>query len=99
VRLALAPLAWSPLAGGRLATGEGIEPALLAELDRLAAREGVDRAIVALAFVLALPSDPVAIIGSQRPERIIAAVAALDVHLDRADCYALITASEGVPLP
>ena len=99
VRLALAPLAWSPLAGGRLATGEGIEPALVAELDRLAAREGVDRATIALGFVLALPSDPVAIIGSQRPERITAAVAALEVSLDRADCYALITASEGVPLP
>ena len=99
VRLALAPLAWSPLAGGRLVTGEGIEPALVGELDRLAAREGVDRATVALGFVLALPSDPVAIIGSQRPERITAAVAALEVSLDRADCYALITASEGVPLP
>jgi predicted oxidoreductase len=99
VRLALAPLAWSPLAGGRLATGDGVRPELVSELDRLAGREGVDRSAIALAFVLALPSDPVAILGSQRPERLTAATAALDVHLDRADCYALIVASEGVPLP
>jgi predicted oxidoreductase len=99
VRLALAPLAWSPLAGGRLATGDGVRPELIAELDRLAQREGVDRAGIALAFLLALPSDPIAIVGTQKVERLIATTAALDVHLDRTDCYALIIAAEGVPLP
>jgi aryl-alcohol dehydrogenase-like predicted oxidoreductase len=93
------PLAWSPLAGGRLATGEGLRAELLAELDRLAAREGVDTSAIALAFVLAHPAAPVAIIGTQRPERIAAATAALGVHLDRADVYTLVQASEGVPLP
>ena len=71
---------WSPLAGGRLATGEGVRPELLAVLDALAARESVDRATVALAFALAHPSRPVAIIGTQRPERITAALAALEVR-------------------
>jgi predicted oxidoreductase len=93
------PLAWSPLAGGRLATGEGVRPELIAELDRLAEREGVDRSQIALAFVLAHPSRPVAIIGTQRPERIHAALAALTVDLQRADVYAIIQASEGVALP
>ncbi len=92
-------LAWSPLAGGRVMSGEGLRPELIAELDRIAEREGVDRAAVALAFVLALPGRPVAIVGTQRPERIEAATAALGVHLSRADAYRLIEASEGVPLP
>ena len=73
-------LVWSPLAGGRLATGEGVRPELLAVLDGLAAREGVDRATVALAFALAHPARPVAIIGTQRPERLRAALDALRSH-------------------
>lgn len=98
------PLAWSPLGGGRLTTGDGVAPALMATVDRLVEREaaewpGVDRAAVALAFVLAHPSRPVAIVGSQNTERLRAARLALDVRLDRQDCYDLIQASEGVPLP
>jgi predicted oxidoreductase len=93
------PLAWSPLAGGRLATGDGVRPELVAVLDELAAREGVDRATLALAFVLAHPSRPVAIIGTQRVERIATSLQALEVTLDRADVYAIVQASEGVPLP
>lgn len=94
-----AVLAWSPLGGGRLAHGEGVRRELVQVLDRLAAREQVDRATIALAFVLAHPSRPVAIVGSQRPERIAAATAATRMHLDRHDVYALVEASEGVPLP
>lgn len=102
MRDGVTPLAWSPLAGGRLVGdvgADGPRPELLAVLDRLAEREHVDRAAIALAFVLAHPSRPVAIIGTQRVERIAAATAALGVHLDRSDCYAIIEASEGVPLP
>jgi predicted oxidoreductase len=96
---ATVPLVWSPLAGGRLATGDGVGPELLDALDRLAEREQVDRATIALAFVLAHPAAPVAIIGSQSPERIAASTAALGVVLGRSDVYAIIQASEGVPLP
>jgi predicted oxidoreductase len=92
-------LAWSPLGGGRLATGDDVRPELLEVLDSLAAREGVDRATVAIAFVLAHPAAPVAIIGSQNPARIAGTTAALDVELTRTDVYAIIQASEGVPLP
>lgn len=95
----LAVLAWSPLAGGSVASGDGVQPELLAVLDRIAATNGVDRVAVALAFVLAHPSAPVAIVGSQRLDRIAAAVAAVDVPLTRADVYAIVQASEGQPLP
>ncbi len=92
-------LAWSPLGGGRLASGEGAVPAVLEVLDRLADREGVARTDVAIAFVLAHPSRPVALLGTQTPERLAAAPAALGVRLDRQDVYDLVVASDGRPLP
>ena len=99
MRLGLTPLAWSPLAGGRLATGQGIRSELIQALDRIAASHACDRSAVALAFVLAHPSRPVAIVGSQRVERLQEATRALTVDLTRSDLYDLIEASEGVPLP
>ncbi len=99
MRAGTAALAWSPLGGGRLAGDGDIRPALAATLDRLAEREGADRATVALAFVLSHPARPVAILGSQNPSRLAAAHRAFAVHLDRNDCYDLVEASEGTPLP
>jgi predicted oxidoreductase len=99
MRTGMTMLAWSPLGGGRLATGDGVSPELLAVIDRLAEREQVDRATIAVAFVLAHPSRPVAILGTQNPDRLAGSVAALDVMLDRQDVYAIIQASEGIPLP
>lgn len=95
----LAPLAWSPLAGGKLATGDGVDPELLDVIDRLAEREGVERSHIAIAFVLSHPAAPIPIIGTQTPDRITDSVRALDVELDRADVYALVQASRGEPLP
>ncbi|MGD9702051.1 MAG: aldo/keto reductase family oxidoreductase [Acidimicrobiia bacterium] len=100
MELGLTTLAWSPLGGGRIGDGAGggVRPELIATLDRLAEREGTERSAIALAFVLCHPASPVPLIGTQQPERIKAAVAALHVHLDRADLYAIVEASEGVPL-
>ena len=93
------PLAWSPLGGGRLADGSDVRPELLAVLDRLAERESADRAALAVAFVLAHPSKPVALLGTQRPERLSQLAAAAGVHLDRSDVYDIIEASDGARLP
>ena len=68
------PLAWSPLGGGALMTSTDLPPALYETCDRLAARENTDRAGLALAFVLAHPARPVALIGSQTPARLTQAV-------------------------
>ncbi|MEZ5228140.1 MAG: aldo/keto reductase [Acidimicrobiales bacterium] len=99
MRVKATPLAWSPLGGGSLATGEGLDEALLGVLDGLAQREGVDRAAIALAWVLAHPSRPVALVGSQTPSRLSGYGNALGVTLERSDVYALLQAAEGVPLP
>ena len=93
------PLAWSPLGGGRLAEGSGVRGEMLAVLDRLAEREGVDRPTLAVAFVLAHPAHPVALLGTQQPERLARLAGATGVHLDRNDVYDMIEASEGQRLP
>ncbi len=96
------PLAWSPLAGGRLASGSAADERLnrlTSKLDEIARRESVTRSAVALAFVLRHPSAPVPIIGTQDPARIASANDALTLNLSRADWYAIVTASQGAPLP
>jgi 6-dehydroglucose reductase len=100
----LAPMAWSPLAGGALASGQGgSDPdrlsRIISALDRLAAAKGCDRTALALAWVLAHPSWPVAIIGTQNPARIRACGAAYDVHMTRTEWYAILQASLGERLP
>lgn len=108
LREQVTPLAWSPLAGGRLARareegGAGPDAARLAALldvlDGVAAREGVPRAAVALAWLLAHPAGVVPIVGTQRPERLREALRAFDVRLTRRDWYAIVAASQGAPLP
>lgn len=96
----ITPLAWSPLAGGRIPLGKADVPQeLIKTLDRLATREGVDRAAIALAFVLAHPSAPICLIGTQNSARIAESTKALDVYLSRDDVYRLIQDAEGIPLP
>lgn len=97
----MAVIAWSPLGGGRLAGDGGDERsrAVIGALESVAHREGVPRAAVALAWVLAHPSRPVAIVGTQNPERMREAVRALDVRLTRADWYTVLTASRQARLP
>ena len=99
----MTPLAWSPMAGGAL--GDGVDPGddasarVLAVLDRLASNSGVRRSSVALAFVLAHPSQPIPIIGTQNLDRVRAATEALEIELTRAEWYEIYQASTGVPLP
>ena len=95
----LIPLAWSPLAGGRIATRENLSDGLIATLDRLAETYNVTREAIAIAFVLAHPSQPIALVGTQHPERLADCVTASTVPLTRRDVYDIIQASDGQPLP
>lgn len=108
MEMGLGVLAWSPLAGGRLGltaeeaareAGGARLVALVAKLDEIAAREGVTREAVAVAFILAHPAKIVPIIGSQRPDRIARAGDALKVKLSRADWYGILQAAMGARLP
>ncbi|NBO81003.1 MAG: aldo/keto reductase [Actinobacteria bacterium] len=93
------PLAWSPLAGGRLVTGQNVRPDLLAVLDEIAAAHGTTREQVAYAFVLSHPAKPVVLLGTQKPERLVAAVSSPVQSLQRSELYRIVAASEGRPLP
>lgn len=92
-------IVWSPLAGGRLGNADQIDSELASVLQGLAEREGTDISTIAMAFALAHPAQPIALVGSTNLQRIEAATAALRVQLDRADVYAIIQASMGESLP
>ncbi len=98
----MAVLAWSPLAQGRLGDSETSNEralAVRAALDVIAQDRAVSRAVVAYAWLMAHPSRPIPIIGSQQPVRIAEATAALSVKLSRAEWYAVLTAARGERLP
>jgi predicted oxidoreductase len=95
----LVPLAWSPLAGGRVMRAEGLRKEVIEVLDELTVREGVGRDAIAVAFVLHHPSRPVAIVGTQNVAHLESVAAAVNVNLSRADLYRIIEASTGERLP
>ena len=76
----LAVLAWSPLGGGRLGHPEEERTcAIAALLDEKAIEAGVNRAASALSWIMAHPSRPIPISGTQNLERIAAIPQALKV--------------------
>ncbi len=100
IAMNMAVLAWSPLGGGRIANpGTPREQAVAAALDAVAAEAGVSRTAAAYAWLMAHPSRPIPIVGSQRAERIVEAMDAFKVRWTRASWYAVLVASRGVPLP
>lgn len=98
--LGLAPLAWSPLGGGRLANPQDPrELAVAAELDRVATIHGVSRSVAAYSWLIAHPAGIVPIIGSQQAVRITEAAQSLNVRWNRTDWYAVLVAARGERLP
>lgn len=96
----MTPLAWSPLAGGRLANPQNPRDiAVAAELDRVAAAKGVSRTVAAYSWLMAHPAGIIPIIGSQQVGRIAEGVSALSVSWTRQDWYAVLVAARGEPLP
>jgi len=102
---ALAVLAWSPLAQGRLGASSAAPgtPAPAARvinaLDAMAERTGTPRTALAYSWIMAHPARPVPLIGTQSPARIRALGAAYGVAWTRAEWYAILTAARGAPLP
>ncbi len=91
------PMAWSCLAGGQLfdPTSERSQRVLIAleEIKEEVSAKSIDQ--VAFAWVLALPSRPIPIIGSGKIERVRTAVAAKDLSLTREQWYRVWAASKG----
>ncbi len=96
----MTPLAWSPLAGGRIALPDDDRAhAVVNELDRIAEIFGISRAATAYSWIMAHPSRPIPIIGSQRADRIADAMDAMTVLWSRQDWYAVLVAARRAPLP
>lgn len=94
------PMAWSPLAGGRLLSGhdEAAQRTRTA-LARIAAEYGATVEQVALAWVGMLPSRPQIVIGTNQPDRIRAAERSARLKLQREHWYALWEAAQGRNIP
>jgi predicted oxidoreductase len=100
-RLKFAPMAWSPLGGGRLfdatdAAGVRLRTAMTA---MAAQYDGATPDALAHAWVLAHPSRPVSILGTNKPERVATSARADDITLQREDWYALWEAAQGRKIP
>lgn len=89
-------MAWSPLGGGGLMTGSG---AVAERLDAIAAEQGVDRAAVAIAFLLRHPAGILPVLGTNNLERIRRISDALKVRLDRETWFTLYEAALGQEVP
>lgn len=99
-QLGLRPMIWSPLAGGRLFSGDDEQAQRVRnEMSAVAARYDISLTTLAFAWVLKHPSRPYPITGSRRIESLREAVAALDVQLDNEDWYAIWAASKGHGVP
>jgi predicted oxidoreductase len=95
------PMAWSPLAQGALM--DITQPAsarLHAKAQELSAKYGnatLDQ--LAYAWILAHPSQPLPIIGTNKLDRLTATAKAAEIRLEREDWYGLWEAAQGQSIP
>lgn len=90
----LAPMAWSPLGGGRSAP-----PVLGAALERLGRSLGLTPAQVALAWLARHPAGMMPVLGTGRIGRVREGVAAMATGLDREAWFELLEAATGHAVP
>ncbi|MDB6120710.1 MAG: ydhF [Verrucomicrobiaceae bacterium] len=95
------PMAWSPLAGGRLMdpaneAGARVSKAC-AVMSEKYGNATVDQ--LAYAWIMAHPSAPLPVIGTNKIERLEAAAKSTAIELEREDWYALWTAAKGHGIP
>jgi predicted oxidoreductase len=89
----IAPMAWSPLGGGSLFNGENI--ALTDVLHKIAEEQNVEMSSVAIAWLLAHPSEIIPILGTNNLDRLAKISEAHKVKLDRMTWFELYTAALG----
>jgi predicted oxidoreductase len=104
----ITPMAWSPLAAGRLGNND---PIVLRDpdharrihirevLDLIARERQTSRAVVAMAWLLKHPGRIVPIVGSTDPSRITELAKAAELELTRDEWYRLLESALGERLP
>jgi predicted oxidoreductase len=94
------PMAWSVLGGGKLFNDSEAAGRIGAVFEEMRSRyDGAGDDALATAWVMAHPSRPIAITGSNQPARIISQARAAEIQMDRQDWYALWTAAQGRSIP
>ena len=93
----IAPMAWSPLAGGALFDAENKD--LLNVLTAIGAPQGVDAAAVAVAWLLAHPANILPVLGTNNLDRIAKISEALKVKIDRQTWFEIYQAANGHDVP
>ena len=104
----MTPMAWSPLAAGRLASSGPIDmkspdhakrQKVRDTLDDIARARGTARSVIALAWLLRHPAGILPVIGTTNPERIAELAKADETELSRDEWYRLMEAANGQRLP
>jgi len=100
-RLGISPMAWSPLAGGRLLRGDDAQSLRVRRALQDVGQElgGATADQVALAWILRHPARIVPVVGSGKRDRVQSAAAATRLHLSREQWFTLWTASAGRGVP
>ena len=100
-KLGILPMAWSPLAQGRLFdTKNDAAQRLKVCAEKLSAKYG--RATLeqfAYAWIMAHPARPLPVIGTNKVERIASAAKSCGIALEREDWYAFWEAAQGRKIP
>ena len=94
----LSPLAWSPLAGGRL-FDQTSNPELYRVMEQISQAKGCDLSTIALAWLMTHPSRIIPIIGTLKAERVELASKAATVKLSRQEWFEIYTAAKGHEVP
>ena len=99
--LRVRPMAWSPLGGGRLfRSDDDAARRVQAVCRELAPRYGeASSEAIAIAWILALPSRPHVVLGTNKVDRIQRAAAAPALRLEREDWFLLTEAARGQKIP
>ncbi|MGB3279196.1 MAG: aldo/keto reductase [Pseudorhodobacter sp.] len=85
----IAPMAWSPLAGGRLLAESG--EVLRDRLSEIGAAHGADWTAAAVAWLLRHPARIIPVLGTNSLSRIGAISKAMDINIDRQTWFELYT--------
>ena len=93
----VAPMAWSPLAGGALFAPQN--KALFDKLSAVGQAAGVDAAAVAVAWLLAHPARIMPVLGTNNIERIAKISECLDITIDRQTWFEIYEAANGHEVP
>jgi predicted oxidoreductase len=92
MRHRVAPMAWSPLGGGKLMEGKS---GVFAKASQYKATETQ----MALAWLLKHPSGIFPVIGTTKPERIEESAQAININLDKQDWFEMLKIVQGKEMP